>query len=104
MNEDISKKSLEQSIELISELKFDEEDYNNIFEKFKEHLKISKNDILYQRISGLKDLENERELTNIMKKLVNILNIEELNTLLREIVKNEDFVDFIQDLFLEKLI
>ncbi|TFG14540.1 MAG: hypothetical protein EU535_03195 [Promethearchaeota archaeon] len=104
MNEDISKKSLEQSIELISELKFDEEDYDTIFEKFKDHLKKSKNDKLYQRISEFKDLENERELPNIMKKLVKNLNIEELNTLLREIVKNEDFVDFIQDLFLEKLI
>jgi len=104
MNEDITKKNLEQSIELISELSFKEEDYDNIFEKFKCYLKNSKNKELFKKILEIKGLENERGLANIMRKLSTNLSIDELNTLLKEIIKNDEFVDFIQDLFLEKLI
>ena len=104
MNEDITKKNLEQSIELISELTFKEEDYDNIFEKFKSYLKNSENEELFKKISEIRGLENEKGLTNIMRKLSTTLSIDELNKLLKEIIKNDEFVDFIQDLFLEKLI
>jgi hypothetical protein len=104
MTEDITKKNLEQSIELISELSFKEEDYDNIFENFKCYLKNSENEELFKKISEIKGLENERGLANIMRKLSTNLSIYELNTFLKEIIKNDEFVDFIQDLFLEKLI
>lgn len=104
MNEEITRKNLEQSIELISELNFKEEDYENIFEKFKEHLNKSDNYKFFKKVSEIKELEYENGLPMIMKKLLSTFTIEELNNLLRDIIKNEDFVDYIQDLFLEKLI
>jgi len=104
MNEDITKKNLEQSIELISEFNFDEEDYETIFEKFQIFLKNSENLDLFKKISEIKELEKEGDLKAIMKKLSNNIKISELNTLLKDIIKNEEFVDFIQDLFLEKLL
>lgn len=104
MNEDITKKNLDQSIELISEFKFDEEDYETIFEKFQIFLKNSENRDLFKRISEFKDFEKEGDLKAIMKKISKNFKINELNKLLKDIVGNEEFVDFIQDLFLEKLL
>ena len=104
MNEDITKKNLDQSIELISEFKFDEEDYETIFKKFQIFLKNSENHDLFKRISELKDFEKEEDLKAIMEKISKKIKINELNKLLKDIVENEEFVDFIQDLFLEKLL
>jgi hypothetical protein len=104
MNEDITKKNLDQSIELISEFNFDEEDYETIFEKFQVLLKNSENHDVFKKISEIRELENEGDLKVIMKKLSNKIKIDELNKLLKDIIENEEFVDFIQDLFLEKLL
>lgn len=104
MNEDITKKNLDQSIELISEFNFDEEDYEIIFEKLQIFLKNPENYELFKKISEIKELENEGDLKAIMKKLLKNIKLNELNKLLKDIIENEEFVDFIQDLFLEKLL
>jgi hypothetical protein len=104
MNEDITKKNLDQSIELISEFNFDEEDYEIIFEKLQIFLKNPENYELFKKISEIKELENEGDLKAIMKKLLKKIKLNELNKLLKDIIENEEFVDFIQDLFLEKLL
>jgi len=104
MNEDITKKNLDQSIELISEFNFDEEDYETIFEKLQIFLKNPENYELFKKISEIKELENEGDLKAIMKKLLKEIKLNELNKLLKDIIENEEFVDFIQDLFLEKLL
>ena len=104
MNEDITKKNLDQSIELISEFNFDEEDYEIIFEKLQIFLKNPENYELFKKISEIKELENEGDLKAIMKKLLKEIKLNELNKLLKDIIENEEFVDFIQDLFLEKLL
>lgn len=104
MNEDITKKNLDQSIELISEFNFDEEDYETIFEKLQIFLKNPENYELFKKISEIKELENEGDLKAIMKKLLKKIKLNELNKLLKDIIENEEFVDFIQDLFLEKLL
>ena len=104
MNEDITIKNLDQSIELISEFNFDEEDYETIFEKLQIFLKKPENYELFKKISEIKELENEGDLKTIMKKLSKEIKLNELNKLLKDIIRNEEFVDFIQDLFLEKLL
>lgn len=104
MNEDITKKNLDQSIELISEFNFDEEDYEIIFEKLQIFLKNPKNYELFKKISEIKELENEGDLNAIMKKLSKEIKLNDLNKFLKDIIENEEFVDFIQDLFLEKLL
>lgn len=104
MNEDITEKNLEQSIELISEINFDEKDYEDIFKKFQVFLEDSENNKLFKKISEIKELETEEDLKVIMKKLTKNISIFELNKFLKSIIRDEEFVDFIQDLFLEKLI
>ena len=59
---------------------------------------------LFKKISEIKELENEGDLKAIMKKLLKEIKLNELNKLLKDIIENEEFVDFIQDLFLEKLL
>lgn len=104
MNEDITKKNLDQSIELISEFNFDEDDYETIFKRLQIFLKNPENYELFKKISEIKELENEGDLKAIMKKLSKEIELNELNKLLKDIIENEEFVDFIQDLFLEKLL
>ena len=104
MNDIITKNTLNQSIELISELNLNEDDYKNIFEKFNLILKNPDIKEMVEKISGFHDIEKENDLKAIMRKIIEVMKLSDLNQLLENIIKNEDFVDFIQDLFLEKLI
>lgn len=99
----LKKDSLNQSIEIISDVNFEEEDFEKIFEKFKFILDNSDVKNIIERILDLSELENENDLKQIMKKLSKTLSLQELNLMLEKVIKNEQFVDFIQDLFLEKL-
>ena len=104
MKEIITKDSLNQSIELISELNLNDDDYEKIFEKFKLMLNNSEMKEAIKELSGIREIEKENDLKTIMKTLTNKIRLSDLNQLLGNIVKNEDLIDFIQDLFLEKLI
>jgi len=104
MKEIITKDSLNQSIELISELNLNDDDYEKIFEKFKLMLNNSEMKEAIKKFSGIREIEKENDLKKIMKTLTNKIRLSDLNQLLGNIVKNEDLIDFIQDLFLEKLI
>ncbi len=104
MNDIITKNSLKESIELISELKLDEADYNKIFEKFEIILNDSKVKGLIEETTKSTNAENERDLINVMKTLAEKIDLSDLSYLLEKIIKNEELVDFIQDLFLEKLV
>lgn len=104
MKEIITKDSLNQSIELISELNLNDDDYEKIFEKFKIMLNNVEMKEAIKKILGIREIEKENDLKAIMKKLTNKIRLSDLNQLLGNIVKNEDLIDFIQDLFLEKLI
>lgn len=104
MKDIIEKKNLNQSIELISELNLEQEDFDKIFDNFKEILNNPDINKILKKILGFSDLEEETDLIPLMKKLTDKLSINELNFLLGKVIKNEEFVDFIQDLFLEKLL
>ena len=99
----IKKDSLNKSIELVSDIKFEESDFEKIFEKFKFILESSDTREILERVLNLNELKNKNDLNQIMKKLSDILSLNDLNLLLEKVIKNEKFVDFIQDLFLEKL-
>ena len=59
---------------------------------------------MIENVSNIPGLRNENDLKEIMKTLSSDLDITDLNELLKSIIKNEELIDFIQDLFLEKLI
>ncbi len=103
MKETINKETINQSIELISEINLTEEDYKDIFEKFKLILKNPEVKKIFETIPEISEINDDIDMNSLMKKLSNHLSLNELNFLLEKIIKNEDLVDFIQDLFLEKL-
>jgi len=104
MKDIITKDNLSQSIELISELNLDDEDYKKIFEKFNTMLENSDIKETVEKVSKIHDLKNDEDLKEIMKRLTHDFEISDLNKIVNSIIKNEELLDFIQDLFLEKLI
>ncbi|MFX1260425.1 MAG: hypothetical protein ACFFAN_21455 [Promethearchaeota archaeon] len=104
MKEILTKNSLDQSIELISELNLNEEDYEKIFEKVKVILKNPEIKERFDIISEISGIDNSIDIKTIMKKFSSKISLNDLNFLLKKIVENEELIDFIQDLFLEKLI
>ncbi|TFF87784.1 MAG: hypothetical protein EU548_09790 [Promethearchaeota archaeon] len=104
MKESISRNLLDQSIELTSDLNLNEKDYEKIFEKFKLILENGDVKNLIENVSNKDEFKNEDDLKMMMKELSNAINLADLNKLLNNIIKNEELIDFIQDLILEKLI
>jgi hypothetical protein len=104
MNSLITKKTLNQSIDFFSELDLNNEDFETIYEKFKFLLENEDIQEIFSKISKIQKISLESDLKTIMKEMIRNLDIEDLNTLLTKIIKNEPLIDFIQDLFLEKLL
>ena len=101
MKEKITKKSLVQSIDLISELDLNENDLNNLYSKFK---KILDKPEIETKLGLIKELEGNQDLKSIMNLVVDTLSLDELNLIMEDLIKDEDLIDYVQDLFLEKLL
>jgi len=104
MDDIVTKNSLERTIGFISELELNEEDYENIFKKFKP---ILKNQAIKNKLDILEEIEegdSPIDLETMTKKILDKISIPDLKFILEKIIKNEDLTDFIQDLILEKLI
>ncbi len=100
----IKKEALVQAIDLISELNLNNEDFEIIFKEFNNLLGNSELKEKLTKINGLNEIKKEDNLKKLMLELSDKLSLKELNFLLKIVIKNEKFVNFIQDLFLEKLI
>lgn len=104
MDDIVTKNSLERTIGFISELELNEEDYENIFKKFKP---ILKNQAIKNKLDILEEVEEDDspiDLETMTKKILDKISIQDLQFILDKIIKNEDLTNFIQDLILEKLI
>lgn len=104
MDDIVTKNSLERTIGFISELELNEEDYENIFKKFKP---ILKNQAIKNKLDILEEIEegdSPIDLETMTKKILDKISIQDLKFILEKIIKNEDLTSFIQDLILEKLI
>ncbi len=99
----LSKDAINKSIDMISDIKLSEDDYNNIFEQFKEILNNNEVDKIMEIISKISRDKESIDLKTIMKNLATNIPLNDLNLLLNKVIKNEKFIDYIQDLFLEKL-
>ena len=104
MDDIVTKNSLERTIGFISELELNEEDYENVFKKFKP---ILKNQVIKNKLDILEEIEegdSPIDLETMTKKILDKISIQDLKFILEKIIKNEDLTSFIQDLILEKLI
>ncbi len=104
MKQIITKKNLNQSLDFLTDINFDEEDYERIYEKFKIILEIPEIKKILKNVSGINEIETEGDFKNILKYLIEKINVKDLNEILKKIIKNETLIDYIQDLFLEKLL
>jgi len=104
MDDIVTKDSLERTLGFISELDLNEEDYENIYKKFKP---ILKNQAIKTKLDTLEEIEEDdssSDLESMTKKILDKMNITDLKFILEKMMKNEDLTNFIQDLILEKLI
>ena len=104
MDDIVTKNSLERTIGFISELDLNEEDYENVFKKFKP---ILKNQAIKNKLDILEEVEEDDspiDLETMTKKILDKISIQDLKFILEKIIKNEDLTNSIQDLILEKLI
>ncbi len=104
MAKNLSEDILNKSIEIISDIKLSEDDYNNIFEQFKEILSNKEFEDVLKIIPQEPRDKELIDLKMIMKNLAKNIPLNEFNVLLSNIIKNEKFINYIQDLFLAKLL
>ena len=104
MKEMITQQNLNKSIELISDFTFNDNEYEKIFEKLEKNFDNFKIQQLIENISKIQGLENEKDLKLIMEEIRDKITLEDLNNYLNTILTNQELVDFIQDLLIDKLI
>ena len=104
MRDILTKKALNQSLDIISELNLDEEDCENIFAKFDNVLNAPEIKAKLQKVLENKNSIKEMDINSLMTFLVSNLQFDDLKLLLENVIKNESLVDFIQDLFIEKIV
>ena len=100
----VTKSSLERTIGFISQLEFSEEDYENLFKKFKP---ILKNQTIKNKLDILEEIDegdSPNDLETMTKIILDKIGIQDLKFILEKIIKDEDLTNFIQDLILKKLI
>ena len=81
----------------------DEKDFKEVFEKFKIVLDNSEACEVLKKVLEIEECNNENDLKQILKKLLKILTLSEIDLFLEKVAKNEKLVEFIQDYWLEKL-
>jgi len=101
----INKDVVKSSIKLISDLEFTDDDINKIYEIIQSSGNIpSKISSIMDKIRAERRIKSTDDISEIMVALFNSLEFYEFKDLLKEFITNEALIDFIQDLFLEKLI
>ena len=104
MRDFLKKNQIISVVDLISYLRLTNLDINVIFEKFKSIIDNPEVNEFIEYINQLEDIKDEYDLETIIKYISENVNLDRLNLILVYILKDEYFVDFIQDLFLEKLL
>ncbi|MHA1438531.1 MAG: hypothetical protein ACTSPD_13230 [Promethearchaeota archaeon] len=104
MKKILTKDSIDHSIKLISELNLNDKDFEEIFKRFNVIFNDFNTKNILQKLNESKNFKCEDGLKTIMEKIKNNLTESEMHILLEKVIKNEELIDFIQDLFLEKLI
>ncbi|TFF87186.1 MAG: hypothetical protein EU549_05205 [Promethearchaeota archaeon] len=100
----IGKKEIEQSINLISEIELNNEEMEDLFNRFKNILDNSEIVEKVLKAVNVKKINKIEDLKKILEILSKNIELEQLNILLNLLIKDEKLINYIQDLFLEKLI
>lgn len=100
----LQKKTLEKAVKFISDLKLDEEEQTTIFNKIKDKI-LDLNDIeILKIIDDLDDISSDTPFNALFDLILKKLDIKQMNTILSLFLSDEELVDYLQDLLLEKII
>ena len=100
----IGKKEIEQSINLISEIELNNEEMEDLFNRFKNILDNSEIVEKVLKAVNVKKINKIEDLKKILEILSKNIELDQLNILLNLLIKDEKLINYIQDFFLEKLI
>jgi len=100
----IRKEDINKSLEFFENLELESNEINLIYEKFKNILRDKEISSLVKNNDSIKDIEEDDNIKDILKKILPNLKLRDLNIILNKIIEDESLTNFIQDLFLERLL
>ncbi len=95
----LNKEILERSKDIILQMKFSKQDFDEIHEKFRVLQEDNRFNNIVEKIN---DSIKTDDLKLIMESIIKNMDIDDLIEIVRKIAENKDLVNFIQDLILKK--
>ncbi len=100
----LKKKTLEKAIDFISNINFDDSEQLKIFNKVKKIILNLRDPEISKKIEELNELSSDLPFIELFKQILEKLTIEQLNSIFKQFINNEDLIDYLQDMLLEKII
>lgn len=100
----LKKKTLEKAIDFISNINFDDSEQLKIFNKVKKIILNLRDPEISKKIEELNELSSDLPFIELFKQILEKLTIEQLNSIFKQFMNNEDLIDYLQDILLEKII
>lgn len=100
----IKKKTLEKALDFISNIDFDDSEQLMIFNKVKNIISSLKDPEISKKIDELNELSSDLPFKELLIQILEKLNIEQLNSIFKLLINNEELIDYLQDILLEKII
>ncbi len=100
----IKKKTLEKALDFISNIDFDDSEQLMIFNKVKNIISSLKDPEISKKIEELNELSSDLPFKELLIQILEKLNIEQLNSIFKLLINNEELIDYLQDILLEKII
>lgn len=93
-----NKEKILEELDLISFSNLNEEDYDNIVERFEPLFNKKSFGKIFEKISNIPGINEEQDIKKVAKKILESLDSNQLNLMLKKFAKNERLVDFSLDL------
>ncbi|MCK4239637.1 MAG: hypothetical protein KAX33_10970 [Candidatus Lokiarchaeota archaeon] len=100
----LKKKTLEKALDFISNIDFDDSEQLMIFNKVKNIISSLKDPEISKKINELNELSSDLPFKELLIQILEKLNIEQLNSIFKLLINNEELIDYLQDILLEKII
>ncbi len=100
----LKKESIEKAIDFISNIDFDDTEQLIIFNKVKDLISNLKDPEISKKITELSELPPKTSFKELFKLILDKLSIEQLNSIFKLFMNNEELIDYLQDLLLEKIL
>lgn len=100
----LKKKTLEKALDFISNIDFDDSEQLMIFNRVKNIISSLKDPEISKKIDELNELSSDLPFKELLIQILEKLNIEQLNSIFKLLINNEELIDYLQDILLEKII